>query len=255
MVYSSVGQYYKKAAHYAVEISFPDTAAIATATAVVSWYTYQVGMTYSQAPLTRLIVWQMGYISGYLSAPLIVPWLAPIVSTYSSLGAAFVTSIVLNTIFRKTLRADRTENQEKMPQKTFSPSELEIEPPPPLVHPCGLSFNETPKETEETPREPKPFKEISEKKIKEESNKKENSIVFPSFESHAMNQVAKLYPLYFPFIGIKETPPLLKNSERILRQENKIPNENKQNFKVSVTKKVFLEELWNCSWNSCLFPN
>lgn len=124
MVYSSFAAYSKKAAHWAVDSTFPSTASIAATTAAASWYSYQVGMTYSQTPLTHFVVSQMGY-SGYATAPLIVPWLSPIVSSYFSVGVSCLTSLTLNLIAKEIFNIDKTKETEnqKIPLK-MTPNHL-----------------------------------------------------------------------------------------------------------------------------------
>lgn len=127
MVYSNFAHYSKEAAHWTIDNTFPNSASIASATAFVSWYSYQVGMTYSQAPLTAIIVEKMGY-PGYAVAPLIVPWLSPIVSSHFSIATSCLTSLTLNLIAKKVfatnpemiLNDKQMSLLKKTPQNTVS---------------------------------------------------------------------------------------------------------------------------------------
>ena len=136
MVYSSFANYSKKVAHWTIDNTFPSSAGIATATAAVSWYSYQVGMTYSQAPLTRLIVNQMG-LAGYAAAPLIIPWLSPIVSSHFSIGVSSCTSLTLNLISKRTLNIKSNAEQKSLTthQTTLA---LPIQIPPPIEKPTFI---------------------------------------------------------------------------------------------------------------------
>lgn len=119
MVYHSFAHYSREAAHWAIDNTFPSSAGIATITGGVAWYAYQVGMTYSQAPLTSMIVRQIGS-PGYVTAPLVVPWLAPIMSSYFSIGASCCTSLTLNLIAKNFFNIDPYQEKTTIQTKNTS---------------------------------------------------------------------------------------------------------------------------------------
>lgn len=124
MVYSSFVHYSKNTAHWLIDNTFPSTPTIASATAFVSWYSYQIGMSYSQEYLRKYIHYQVGLVVGVPTAPTVIPWLAPIVSSYFSIGASCCTSLTLNLIAKKFFN----NNSEDTPKKN-TPSEATITPP------------------------------------------------------------------------------------------------------------------------------
>ena len=108
MVYSYVAHYSKLIAHEALERTFPSTAAIATISGVIGYWSYSMGMTYSQGRLAEIIASELekkfgwvGKQAGYYAvAPAVVPWASPYFSTYISIGTSCATSFTLNLIAR-----------------------------------------------------------------------------------------------------------------------------------------------------------
>lgn len=121
MVYSILADTAKNAAHLAIDCTFPRTAPIATITGIVSWYSYQVGMTDSPGMLRDYFA---GIIESNLPKPLLnalslggwispgkavarsfVPTLAPYASLCFSIASSCAVSFSLNLIHMSLIKA------------------------------------------------------------------------------------------------------------------------------------------------------
>lgn len=133
MRYSTIADYPKKIAHWAVDATFPDSPTIATISGVASWYGYQVGMAYAPNIINTWVWDQIGSAKGAVVAPLISPPLTPYIATFVSIGTACATSLTLNLLSHGIFKIHSWMQEEPMDKAPASKKKEEASAHAPVV--------------------------------------------------------------------------------------------------------------------------